>query len=332
LSSDEVLKERLVKTILEVTTMPIEKPVILYPLPAVDWQPTMSVAYRVRGPNNNKNPKDPTRDTWISVARKHQIDPAKLIWFNFLTENPDQVNWYLRRNVGCNVATPDGRNWMFSDSASPGIIYLPIDRHDMDRTIIQAKKTISPFAKEFEGPSSPLDKVGKAFDVFQMIDIAAAIAGIAAGELLLLGVGIAIAPFALFVAIGGPHEAALNELRKKQILEGIGLGIVLTADGRSVQYIASHGYVKKSPVPSINYPQYGKQLQGIFNESLRVGIIHGRDFNTVARANLWKFIGAHLNNWAKSEYSGDRKNWTDTRWMNWYRLCAGIVATKLTVN
>lgn len=308
--------------------MPIEKPVTLYPLPAVGWQPSMSIPYRVKGSNDRKSTN---RDTWVTIARQHQMDPAKLIWFNFLTENPDEVNWYLRRNVGCNLATPDGRNWMFSDSAQPGIIYLPIDREDMEPVVIQAKKTISPFAREFEGPSSPLDTLGKVFDVFQMIDTATAVAGVAVGELAILGIGIAIAPIALFVAIGGPHEAALNELRKKQILEGLGLGIVLTADGRSVQYIASHGYVKTQPIHNINYPQYGKQLQGIFNESLKVGILHGREFNTVAKANLWKFVGAHLNAWARMEYSGDRKTWSESKWRNWYQLCAAIVAMKLTI-
>ena len=80
--------------------MPIEKPVTLYPIP-VGWQPPLSVPYRVKGSNNNRDTK---RDTWISVARQHNLDVQKLIWFNFQTENPDEVNWYLRRNVGCNRA------------------------------------------------------------------------------------------------------------------------------------------------------------------------------------------------------------------------------------
>jgi len=311
--------------------MPIEKPVILYPVLEHDWQPPMSVPYRVKGSNDNKDLIK--RDTWISVARQYNLDVKKLIWFNFRTENPDEVNWYLRRNVGSNVATPDGRNWMFSDSADPGIIYLPIDRVDFEPTVITGKKTISPLALEFEGPSSPLDTIGKIFDGIQMVDIAMTIGGIAAGEALLLGVGIVIAPLAPWVVMGGMHEAALNELRKKQIREGLSLGIVLTADGRSVKYIEAHGYVKKSPVHDVNYPQYGKQLQGIYNESLRAGIIHGRQFNTVAQENLWKFIRAQLTSYARSEYSGSgSKNWSDTKWENWYRLCAAILARKITLN
>lgn len=309
--------------------MPMEKPVLRYPL-GVDWRPPMSIPYRVKGSNDKK--EIAKRDTWISVARQHTLDVDKLIWFNFQTEDPDEVNWYLRRNVGCNVPTPDGRNWMFSDSATPGIIYLPIDRVDFDPMVITGRKTVSPLALEFEGPSSPLDKIGKVFDGLQMLELAMTIAGVAAGEALLLGVGILAAPLAPFVVMGGPHEAALNELRKKQIREGLGLGIVMTADGRSVKYIQAHGYVKKAPVEDINYPGYGKQLQGIYNESLRAGIVHGRQFNTVAQRALWKFIRAQLTDWAKSEYSGDSKSWSDRKWENWYRLCAAIVARKISLN
>jgi hypothetical protein len=102
---------------------------------------------------------------------------------------------------------------------------------------------------------------------------------------------------------------ALNELREKEILEGLSLGIVLTADGRSVKYIEANGYLKNEPVDNRDYPQYGRQLQGIYNQSLKADIIHGRHFNTVAKKNLWKFIDAQLNNWARIEYSGNNSNW-----------------------
>jgi hypothetical protein len=55
--------------------MPIEKPVIHYPL-AVDWRPPSSIQYRVKGSNDKKDPK---RDTWISVARQHNLDVKQLI-------------------------------------------------------------------------------------------------------------------------------------------------------------------------------------------------------------------------------------------------------------
>lgn len=64
-------------------------------------------------------------DDWRSIASAHDISVRSLIWFNFHTLNPDEINWYLRRNVGCNKMTVDGLNWVFSTDANPGIIYIP---------------------------------------------------------------------------------------------------------------------------------------------------------------------------------------------------------------
>jgi hypothetical protein len=255
-----------------------------------------------------------------------------LIRFNFKTNNPDEVNWYLRRNVGCNVPTPDGFNWTFSSSASPGIIYLPIQRLNMENIDVDGKKTISPLALEFEGASSPLGTLGKFFDGFSMLDMGLSIAGVAVGETLMLGVGIVIAPFTNFVALGGLAEGPLTELRNQQIREGLSLGIVLTADGRSPRYIKEHGYVKMWPVANIHFPQYGKQLQGLYNQALVAGIGHGRQFNTVAAANFWRWIGSQMTDYAQKEYVGrESHSWNDRKWENYYRLCAAIVQRKIVL-
>jgi len=64
-------------------------------------------------------------DSWSSLAKKLGIDVGYLIEFNFKTRDPDEVNWYLRRNVGCKRQTADGKSWMFSAAANPGLIYFP---------------------------------------------------------------------------------------------------------------------------------------------------------------------------------------------------------------
>ncbi|HZT31386.1 MAG TPA: papain-like cysteine protease family protein [Bryobacteraceae bacterium] len=64
-------------------------------------------------------------DSWASLARRAGVDAGTLIEFNFHTRNPNEVNWYLRRNVGCRRTTADGRNYIFSTDAAPGIVYLP---------------------------------------------------------------------------------------------------------------------------------------------------------------------------------------------------------------
>ena len=71
-------------------------------------------------------PRDkPVQEDWGSVARKFGVDVKELIHFNFLTTDPDEVNWYLRRHTGCKKVSPSGNNWMFSNDANPGIIYIP---------------------------------------------------------------------------------------------------------------------------------------------------------------------------------------------------------------
>ena len=68
----------------------------------------------------------PYREALIEInATWGELDTWKLIEFNFNTRDPAEVNWYLRRNVGCNQPTADGKNWMFSASAKPGVIYVP---------------------------------------------------------------------------------------------------------------------------------------------------------------------------------------------------------------
>jgi hypothetical protein len=64
-------------------------------------------------------------EDWASVAKDFNVKVDDLIYFNFHTNEPEEVNWYLRRNTGCNVSNDGERNWAFSSSADPGIIYIP---------------------------------------------------------------------------------------------------------------------------------------------------------------------------------------------------------------
>jgi hypothetical protein len=78
-------------------------------------------------------------EDWASVAAQYNVKVDDLIYFNFHTNVPEEVNWYLRRNTGCNVSNDDGLNWAFSSSADPGIIYIPpsqvIDMDPEDVTV-----------------------------------------------------------------------------------------------------------------------------------------------------------------------------------------------------
>jgi hypothetical protein len=65
-------------------------------------------------------------DDWNSVAKRFGVNVQALIKFSFGTLNTHEVNWYLRRRVGCVVPSPLGWNWKFSSSARPGVIQIPI--------------------------------------------------------------------------------------------------------------------------------------------------------------------------------------------------------------
>jgi hypothetical protein len=93
--------------------MPIEKAPRI-PL-AINYIPTGSRPYRVKA-----------NDDLHSIAKANGISEAQLLKFNFNTTDAAEVNWYLRRTVGCKKATADGKNWMFTSDATPGIIYIPI--------------------------------------------------------------------------------------------------------------------------------------------------------------------------------------------------------------
>jgi hypothetical protein len=68
------------------------------------------------------------RDNWWTLQSLLQTeDPWDLIYFNFRTYDPDEVNWYLFEKAGCRGTTPDGRNYRFdSGSGTRSItIYRP---------------------------------------------------------------------------------------------------------------------------------------------------------------------------------------------------------------
>jgi hypothetical protein len=64
-------------------------------------------------------------DSWESIASRNGLAAWDLIEANFRTRDPAEVNWYLHHYTGCTQTTADGRNWVFSSSANPGVIHIP---------------------------------------------------------------------------------------------------------------------------------------------------------------------------------------------------------------
>lgn len=90
------------------------------PLPSpLDYVPTNSVPYDVS-----------SRDSFDLLAQRPDIQTAgmssdDLCYFNFKTRIPSEINWYLYHKVGCRHVTRDHKNYVFSMSDDPGVVYLP---------------------------------------------------------------------------------------------------------------------------------------------------------------------------------------------------------------
>ena len=86
-------------------------------------------------------------ESWHTLADRYGMSAEKIIRANFQTMVPEEINWYLRHYVGCNKPTRDGKNWMFSSSASPGIIQIPPTNYVFEGDTITVKP---PTPKDFE--------------------------------------------------------------------------------------------------------------------------------------------------------------------------------------
>jgi len=97
-----------------------------------NWPP---VAYRPWTPKSgfydkpvkHREVKPGPLDTfWDLAAKVDRQNPWDIIIYNFETEDPLEVNWYLHHAVGC-WKSYDGANFNFA-SADPGKLYLPEDK------------------------------------------------------------------------------------------------------------------------------------------------------------------------------------------------------------
>ena len=64
-------------------------------------------------------------DNLAGIAAEGGIPSDTLLYYCFGTTDPREVNWYLRNRVGCKVYAPKAKNFSFSTSADPGLIWLP---------------------------------------------------------------------------------------------------------------------------------------------------------------------------------------------------------------
>jgi hypothetical protein len=117
------------------------------------------------------------KDDWRTVAKKFGFDVQTLIFFNFHTHNTDEVNWYLRRNVGCNISKDGGRNWAFTASANPGKIYIPASKADYDAEDASpepsGKNKLAELLDDMPEDSEAWEHVGRTLELFEFAHVGA---------------------------------------------------------------------------------------------------------------------------------------------------------------
>jgi hypothetical protein len=85
-------------------------------------------------PPNSRACKFTSKDSWWTLAERADVKFARmsaldLCYFNFKTRKPAEINWYLHHKVGCRHTTKDGKNYVFTNTDQPGIVYLPKEGH-----------------------------------------------------------------------------------------------------------------------------------------------------------------------------------------------------------
>lgn len=98
------------------------------------------MAPNVKKPRTLRSPWPPTDDLlkvqpvlgwddwWTLQTQFKRCDPWDIIYYNFATYNPEEVNWYLREWIGCHDFSPDGKNYRFGAvGGQPMQIYIPND-------------------------------------------------------------------------------------------------------------------------------------------------------------------------------------------------------------
>lgn len=120
--------------------------------PGNEREPIIKAPKDYRPPNSIKH-YVADGENWQTLADKYGIDAKTIIFANFLTLVPQEVNWYLNHYVCCDTPTADRYNWRFSSSARKyvtkseraGIIYIPpqeIVFEDGDTIVVEKDKLV----------------------------------------------------------------------------------------------------------------------------------------------------------------------------------------------
>lgn len=134
--------------------MPIEKKPV-----SATFPPKTGISYKVR-----------SGDTWGTIAVANGISVLDLIMFNFGFSpskkiDPAEVNWCLRSWVGCKRTTFDKKNWIFSDDANPGLIFVPSKSTPPAKPLLPTATVVPALLAEEDDVTAGSLRVNDAYDL-----------------------------------------------------------------------------------------------------------------------------------------------------------------------
>jgi hypothetical protein len=240
-------------------------------------------------------------DTWKTVASDNGLDVMKLIYFNYHTNNPDVVNWYLHYNAGCTKTTADGKNYVFSTSKPPKHIYLYPRNVSIDDKEVTGDRggrnslarILDQHADDFsEGET---DEIVFGIDLFEAVHTL--LAAFELAEFVAVGMEVAgpfLAEAAVLAAIGVGYRDALISLKRDQFRSGFSEGVVLGARGAKPVFIKSAHFWLENPVSNTLFPEEGKNLQNAHNLGILAGYKYADQLNLPERATLFHELNAAM--------------------------------------
>ena len=188
-----------------------------------------------------------TGDTWLTLAARnnHQFSEHTLIWLNFKLSPlehfyTDQVNWYLRKYVGCRHSLDGGRNWAFTDDADPGYIFLPTLTYDMDAIAITGSRGVGGVSASGYSDKNALDTIDKALTIYSLGDLGISVLEIPVGALIeggMIVISPLVAAAAAPIALAAAWNVGLRKRTREHFFTAFCSTFVMTADGWSAEKV-----------------------------------------------------------------------------------------------
>jgi hypothetical protein len=271
-------------------------------------------------------------EDWQSVAKQFGVDVRRLIFFNFHTQNPDEVNWYLRRNVGCNLPTIDGLNWKFSTSAKPGVIYVPETVMTLPEDLVPDPGGRNALARwldnlpEVPEPGEGWEYFHFVLDLAEFVHIVTAVFEI--GETALaVGALEVLAPIggtvAVWLEIGGAHKDALAHKKRDYTLRGVADGLALGTNGAKKSYI-DYNFRNRRVAYDDVYPEQNGNFQKAYQDGVTAGVTYGRMLNSNERRRLGKILLRKMG-WSVDKNTKSWNEMSDAEKLKYYKAMAAVI-------